>query len=196
MKRNENRFRQTHFVGVLLPDGLSEAVDERRAFMEAEFGCRSGHGTAPHVTLAPPFALPEGFSTADVVSAVRGAAEDYGGTLPFGAEIDGFGAFGDRTVFARVVLDDNWRGIRRAVLSALSEKFGIARRGEFAPHVTVANRDIPEGASVRALAALSSRPLSAGFPVDNLAVFTRTASGGWSADERNVVRISPQIPAE
>ena len=57
---------QTHFVGVLLPDDLTLTLEDCRHYMNRTYGCRSGHGTPIHVTLVPPFRLPEEYSTDDL----------------------------------------------------------------------------------------------------------------------------------
>ena len=57
MNPKKNVFpQQTHFIGVLLPDNLTRAVEEYRRYMNRTYGCRSGHATPVHVTLVPPFA--------------------------------------------------------------------------------------------------------------------------------------------
>ena len=100
MQKNPS-IRQTHFIGVLLPDDLARAVEECRRYMNRTYGCRSGYATPVHVTLVPPFALPREYTAADVVEALlRGVPQDFG----FIAHTENFDAFGDRTLFAAVVI--------------------------------------------------------------------------------------------
>ena len=65
MQKNPS-IRQTHFIGVLLPDELTRMLEECRRYMNRLYGCMSGHATPVHITLVPPFALPREY-TADVV---------------------------------------------------------------------------------------------------------------------------------
>lgn len=66
MQKNPS-IRQTHFIGVLLPDELTHMLEECRRYMNRLYGCMSGHATPVHITLVPPFALPREYTTADVV---------------------------------------------------------------------------------------------------------------------------------
>lgn len=66
MQKNPS-IRQTHFIGVLLPDELTRMLEECRRYMNRLYGCISGHATPVHITLVPPFALPREYTTADVV---------------------------------------------------------------------------------------------------------------------------------
>ena len=51
----------------------------------------------------------------------------------------------------------------------------------FQPHATVANRDIPEGASADALEALNEMNLVEDFPVDGITIFERRGDRWISA---------------
>ena len=68
MHKNNNFIQQTHFIGVLIPDDITCTLEDCRHYMNQAFGCRSGHGTPIHVTLVPPFKLPEEFSTLDLIT--------------------------------------------------------------------------------------------------------------------------------
>ena len=170
--------RQTHFIGVLLPDDLTCVVEECRRYMNRTYGCRSGHATPVHVTLVPPFALPREYTAADVVEALlRGVPQDFG----FIAHTENFDAFGDRTLFAAVVSSPGWNRLKNAAETTLRGAFpGCLRKDPrpFHPHITVANRDIPPGASTAALRVLNEKNLSADFSVDNVTVFVRKG-GVW-----------------
>ena len=179
MQKNPS-IRQTHFIGVLLPDDLTCVVEECRRYMNRTYGCRSGHATPVHVTLVPPFALPRDYTTEDVVEALlRGVPQDFS----FSARTENFGAFGDRTLFAAVRPAPEWNRLKNAAETALRGAFpGCLRKDPrpFHPHITVANRDIPPGASTAALRVLNGKKFEEDFPVDNMTVFVRKG-GGWEA---------------
>lgn len=108
MQKNPS-IRQTHFIGVLLPDKLTRMLEECRRYMNRLYGCISGHATPVHITLVPPFALPREYTTADVVETLlRGIPQDFG----FIARIENFNAFGDRTLRGR----GHGKWAKRAVL--------------------------------------------------------------------------------
>ena len=139
---------------MLLPDDLTEALEDCRRYMNEAYGCRSGHGTPIHVTLVPPFRLQEHYSTQDLAAAIeRGAA---------GA---GLGA-----------ADERWTKLRDATLKAILNACPACSKKDgrpFTPHATVANRDIPAGVVTTALAAMNEMNLFEEFPVDNITIFER-----------------------
>lgn len=178
--KNSPTPRQTHFIGVLLPDDLTRSVEECRRYMNWTYGCRSGHATPVHVTLVPPFALPRDYTTEDVVEALlRGVPQDFS----FSARTENFGAFGNRTLFAAVRPAPEWNRLKSAAETTLRSAFpGCLRKDPrpFHPHITVANRDIPPGASTAALRVLNGKKFEEDFPVDNMTVFV-CKGGGWEA---------------
>lgn len=50
--------------------------------------------------------------------------------------------------------------------------------GPFAPHLTVANRDVPNGVMTDALQVMNELKLVEDFPVDNITIFERQ-NGKW-----------------
>ena len=166
---------QTHFVGVLLPYDLTQRLQGYRDYMNQEYGCRSGFGTPIHVTLVPPFKLADKLTTNDIAEALAQMIVEKK-WHPFTAKIEGFDAFGDRTLFAKVLPSAVWTAFRAAVYSTVSALTPGSLRKDtrpFQPHITVANRDIPAGASVEALEYLNQLELKATFPVDNITIFER-----------------------
>ena len=121
--RNNNRGagnnfpQQTHFIGVLLPEDITLTLEDCRRYMREAYGCKSGHATPIHVTLVPPFRLPDEYTTEDFARAIETDVLPKG--LGFTAHIDNFDAFGDRTLFAKVVTDEKWVALRDAVFSAV-----------------------------------------------------------------------------
>ena len=172
---NRGFAEQTHFIGVLLPEDLTQRLEGYRRYMNQKYGCRSGHGTHIHVTLVPPFLLPAPCTTSHIAAAlVQMVAEKKWHT--FNAKIEGFDAFGDRTLFAKVLPSAVWTAFRAAVCSTVAATSPGAVRKDtrpFQPHITVANRDIPPGASTEALEHLNELELKASFPVDNITIFER-----------------------
>ena len=161
--------QQTHFIGVLLPKDLEETLENCRKYMNRTYGCKSGYGTPVHITLIPPFCLQEDFSTEDLKNGI----EEYvlNRQLNFTASIENFNSFGDRTIFANVIQDENWTKLRDEILKGIFTACPGCIKSDkkpFRPHATVANRDIPQGAIPDALKVLNELNLSEDFPVDKL----------------------------
>ncbi len=185
MKQNNNKNfpQQTHFLGVLIPEDITLTLEDCRRYMNEAYGCKSGYGTPIHVTLVPPFHLPEEYTTADLVQAIEKDILPESDKLKFDAHIDNFDAFGDRTIFAKVIRDEKWTALRDKVLAAvLKAAPGCTKKDQrpFQPHLTVANRDIPAGVSADALEVMNELNLVEDFPVDNITIFERKG-GKWEA---------------
>lgn len=185
MKNNNNKPfpQQTHFLGVLIPEDLTLTLEDCRRYMNEAYGCKSGYGTPIHVTLVPPFHLPEEYTTADLIQAIQKEVLPAAAQLKFDAHIDNFDAFGDRTIFAKVIRDEKWTALRDKVLAAvLKAAPGCTKKDQrpFQPHLTVANRDIPAGVSADALEVMNELNLVEDFPVDNITIFERKG-GKWEA---------------
>ena len=181
MKQTHNFPQQTHFIGVLASEDITATLEDCRRYMNEAYGCKSGHATPIHVTLIPPFRLPEEFSTDDLALAIE--KEVLPKKLGFTAKVNNFDAFGDRTIFATVEKDDRWTTLRDAVFSAVIKAApGCTKKDQrpFTPHLTVSNRDIPAGVTSNALEVMNELNLVEDFPVDNITIFERKG-GRWEA---------------
>lgn len=175
MNKGQNNFtQQTHFIGVLLPEDITLTLEDCRRYMNQAYGCKSGHKTPIHVTLVPPFALQEEFSTRDLVSAIEKYVLPQ--NLGFLAHIENFDAFGDRTIFANVISSEKWTKLRDETVKAILKTCpGCTKNDQrsFHPHGTIANRDIPFGVMTKALETMNELNLVEDFPVDNITIFER-----------------------
>lgn len=175
MNKGQNNFtQQTHFIGVLLPEDITLTLEDCRRYMNQAYGCKSGHKTPIHVTLVPPFALQEEFSTRDLVSAIEKYVLPQ--NLGFLAHIENFDAFGDRTIFANVISSEKWTKLRDETVKAILKTCpGCTKKDQrpFHPHGTIANRDIPLGVMKKALETMNELNLVEDFPVDNITIFER-----------------------
>lgn len=182
--------QQTHFIGVLVPDPPAAVLQNCREWMRAQYDCRSGYGTPVHITLIPPFRLDDLFSDGDVREAVQNAARVWSESAnPLTCFVDGFGTFSGRTLFAHVKPSAGWENLRNTVYGELAKQCPRTARKDsrtFVPHITVANRDIPEGAAAAALVHFSELNLKESFPVGNITVFIRS-NGKWMIDDTAVL---------
>lgn len=180
MKQN-NFSLQTHFIGVLLPEDLTLTLEDCRRYMNEAYGCKSGYGTPIHVTLVPPFRLQEEYSTADLAGAIEQNVLSF--RPGFTAHIENFDAFGDRTLFGKVIANEMWTKLRDITVKAILDACpGCTKKDKrpFQPHATVANRDIPAGATTEALQVMNEINLIEDFPVDNITIFERRGNK-WEA---------------
>ena len=69
--KNNNNIQQIHFIGVLVPKDITVPLEDCRRYMNETYGCKSGYGTPIHVTLVPPFYLPEYYRTSDLIETIE-----------------------------------------------------------------------------------------------------------------------------
>lgn len=160
---------KTHFIGVLPPSGIERVVSSDRKWTE-RYGCRSGHSTPVHVTLVPPFSSTK--STDEIKDILKGILPLLS---PFSSSVDGYGSFGNRTIYLRVLPSKEWDNLSKTLtkgLKAMGERVKIDNK-PLTPHLTVANRDIPPEHFSFILQQLSSHSITAPFLVERVALFHR-----------------------
>lgn len=180
---------QTHFIGIPVSIELEELVAECREHMSCVYGCHSGYGTPPHITLIAPFALADGLESRDLIEAAYSAAEECKAQnlLPLQVEVCGFGCFSERTLFANVKDSDAWQNLHSLFCKKISSALpaSVKKSGKsFYPHLTIANRDIPTGAMDEALKHFSQLNLNESFTADSIAIYMRNSTGGWKEWQR------------
>lgn len=175
---------KTHFIGVLPPLDIERIVEGERRWVE-KYGCRSGHSTPPHVTLVPPFSSRK--TTDEIRDILLGILPLLS---PFMGRVDGYGSFGSRTIFLRVVPQKEWNDLSSVIskgLKAMGESVKVEKK-PLAPHLTVANRDIPSSHFSYIFEKLSSESISSPFPVESVSLFHREGRL-WRIREEDVLRI-------
>lgn len=176
------RISDNYFVGVTLPDELKNRIEGARMWMRDTWGNRSGMRTEAHITLVPPF------YSEKPLSEIRRILS--GITVPeVSVHVSGWGAFGERTIFANVERSRELETLQREVALRLRSA-GITLRNEkrFVPHITVANRDIRPESFVPSMEYLGSIELDCTFSVDSFMIFTFDRF--WSSEEKGRVRFS------
>ncbi|HAM77597.1 MAG TPA: hypothetical protein DCP61_00195 [Treponema sp.] len=190
MYKKKGFSEQTHFIGIPVSIELEELVEECREYMSSVYGCHSGYGTPPHITLIPPFALADGFDGGDLLDAVYSAADECKALnlLPLQVDVCGFGSFSERTLFANVQDSDGWQKLYSVFCKKISSAIPAAvKKGgrRLCPHLTIANRDIPSGAMDQALKHFAQLNLNESFTADSIAIYTRNSGGGWKEWQRS-----------
>lgn len=168
------------FVAVPLDRTAAAAIEPYRAYMREHYGCRSGQRTPPHITLIPPFKT-EDKSTEEVAAILLESVSSAQAILPlpFSSRALIFGAFGHRTLYAKILPDERWNSLRDTLWQTLSNELPLPPlRTPFIPHLTIANRDIPPQSIREALDHLNSKNVSLIFTVDRIALY-ELQEGCW-----------------
>ena len=129
-----------YFIAILLPGELNKKVLKWKNFMHEKFGCKVGLKSPAHITLIPPFWMPEEKeqelkANIDLISL---------SVQPFIIALNNFSAFKPRTIYVDVIVNEKLRALKAAV-----DKFFLkadykikTETRPFTPHVTIATRDL------------------------------------------------------
>jgi len=165
------------FIAWILPEDLAAGLEFYRTWLRDELGCRSGQRTPLHVTLIAPFDLDPVRLGALEKALFSWAAEEK----PFETRFDGFGAFGKRTLYARLEPQDLWKAKALALQAFLVQTPGLSdcvNLRKFQAHATVANRDIPEKDFERAFKYLTQEDFQ-GLALADHAALLEWKDGRW-----------------
>ena len=129
-----------YFIAMVLPGELNKKVLKWKNFMHEKFGCKVGLKSPAHLTLIPPFWMPEEKEqrlTADI-DAISSSAQ------PFTIATKNFSAFKPRTIYVDVVVNEKLRLLKAVIDKFFSDadyKIKMESR-PFHPHITIATRDL------------------------------------------------------
>lgn len=177
------RVNDNYFIGITLPPELENTIERQREWMRRKWGCRSGMRTQPHITLIPPFQ--SDLSLEEIKELLSPLS-----VFPFDISVSGFGAFGERTIFAHVERSRELENLQKKV-SGLLRDGGVRVKDEkrFTPHITIANRDIKPDAFIPSMEYFSNIELRYSFKADSVMVF-EFSDYVWQSGNRGSVRFS------
>ncbi len=178
MRTNDN-----YFIGITLPEDLENKIERQREWMRRKWGCRSGMRTQPHITLIPPFQ--SDLSLGEIKELLSPLS-----VSPFDISVSGFGAFGERTIFAHVERSRELENLQKKICSLLMDG-GVRLKDEkrFTPHITIANRDIKSKAFIPSMEYFNTIDLKYIFTADSVMVF-EFCDYVWTSGDRGSVRFS------
>ncbi|MGL4969376.1 MAG: 2'-5' RNA ligase family protein [Fusobacteriaceae bacterium] len=167
-----------YFIAIIPPDSISEEVLEfkRRAF--EKYGVRSSMKSQAHITLIPPFHS----SLEDLKDKMEILKKFLIKFEPFEIKLKNFSCFGERTIYIDVIPGDKFFDFYLNMKKSCQEFFKFDIR-EFSPHITIVNRDIPDGRFQEIWGDFSQREYKREFLADTVALF-RYIDGKWEIEER------------
>lgn len=167
------------YMAIECPDEINHQVEGLKNYMELNFGCRAAKKSPAHLTIVPPFRAEDELKT-ELLNFIQLFNM---GLAPFSVRLKNYGQFAERVLFIDVegpnapLID-----LEMECMKEFSEKFpGIifGMKPDFNPHVTIATRDIPEGALAKAkLHFESNHPVDLEFGVNGIALY-RLENGWW-----------------
>ncbi len=171
------------YMAIECPNEINEQVEQMKDYMEQNFGCRAAKKSPAHLTIVPPFRAEDELQ-AELLNFVQTFNM---GLVPFSIRMKNYGQFADRVLFIDVEAPNvPLIELERDCMHEFSEKFpGIifGMKPEFNPHVTIATRDIPEGALATARNYFeANHAVDVAFNANALSLY-RLENGWWKKVE-------------
>lgn len=134
----KNRF----FIALLPPQAIQESVNEIKQYFAERYQSRGAQKSPPHITLQPPFEWPVD-ELAQLIEHLSVFASEV---APVPITLEGFAAFPPRVIYVHVHSTPDLLSLQKSLMAELEKKLGIvdeqSKRRSFAPHMTVAFRDL------------------------------------------------------
>jgi 2'-5' RNA ligase len=130
-----------YFVAILTPDDINRQALEWKNYMLQQFNCKVALKSPAHITLIPPFHMPDS-DQSDMADILNRVALQHN---PFSIQLKNFAAFKPRVIYIDVqpnpLLNELKAKTEEALLQA--NRFKIKKEERpFHPHITIANRDL------------------------------------------------------
>ncbi|MBD0335455.1 MAG: 2'-5' RNA ligase family protein [Cyanobacteria bacterium Co-bin13] len=156
------------FVALLPPKDVQAEATAVKTYFRDHYQSQAALRSPPHVTLQPPFE----WAREDCDRLWQTLAAFAQQQPPVPMTLSGFSAFAPRVIFINVVKTPELMALQPALMNYLADTLSIvdarSRNRPFAPHLTVAFRDLKPGAFRRAWPEFEQRSFQAKFTVPEL----------------------------
>ncbi|AEW03574.1 2'-5' RNA ligase [Niastella koreensis] len=130
-----------HFIAIVAPEEINQQVLQWKHYMKKHFQCKVALKSPAHITLIPPFELPDSLQTEMQELLLPFASRRQS----FPIQLKNFAAFKPRVIYVDVLPGEPLNELKTALETTLlqSNRFPIKKEDRpFHPHVTIANRDL------------------------------------------------------
>lgn len=163
-----NPHKSRFFIALLPPQMIQDAVKEIQQYFADHHDSRGAQKSPPHITLQPPFE----WGLAET-NRLRASLEEFARSQPsVPVTLSGFGAFVPRVIYVNVLKTPELLNLQQALMASMETTCGIVdRRSQdrpFAPHMTVAFRDLSRQQFRAAWPEFQNRPISFEFTATHL----------------------------
>jgi 2'-5' RNA ligase len=167
---------QTHrwFVALLPPSAIQADINQIQHYFATNYGSSKALRSPPHITLQPPFDLA---NSATLTLALSQFAANF---APIPLQLAGFSAFPPRVIFIDVLKTPVLLMLQKSLVNYLAKHLIVDPQSDlrpFAPHLTVAFRDLTRENFALAWAAFRDRPFQADFVADRLTLLSHDGLG-------------------
>ncbi|MBH8577531.1 2'-5' RNA ligase family protein [Nostocaceae cyanobacterium CENA369] len=156
------------FIALLPPQDIQEYANQIKQYFAENYASRHAQKSPPHVTLQPPFEWVD-----NNVSVLEASLSEFASkqkSLPM--TLSGFAAFPPRVIYIDVVKTPELLSLQADLMNHLEASLGIVdevgKKRPFAPHMTVAFRDLTRQNFKAAWPEFENRQLYFEFTADKL----------------------------
>ena len=169
--------QELYFVAVVPGEPVESEVHRFKADLNERFGTKAAMKAAVHITLFAPFRF-DLKNEQPLFSALDNSVNEVS---PFPVVLRDFDCFAPRVIFVGVEENFSLNRLQRKVKNEFLRIPGIVARPEFTefhPHMTIGNRDWPEGAFEKAWKEYREKKYSATFMAEKISLL-KLADGKW-----------------
>ena len=174
--KQEPQTSKMYFLAIVLPAPFDEKLRRYKKWMQEKWSCNVGLKSPAHITIIPPFWMPE-----EKEEALREDMEKLAGQVPpFVLTTDNFSAFRPRTIFVAVQPNAVLSQLKKLSADAFHPlDYGLKiETRPFHPHVTIATRDLHKKDFAEAWPYFEKETCIETLPVDGLSLL-RHNSRTW-----------------
>jgi 2'-5' RNA ligase len=168
---------QLFFIALLPPQEVREFADRIKQRFAEVYNSRAAQKSPPHITLQPPFR----WQLEQLPILEQKLNEFARDRNPVPMILDGFSAFKPRVIYINVIRTPELLAIQQNLLDYLESSFKIVDRASktrpFAPHLTVAYRDLTKDNFRKAWPEFEQQQLHFEFVVDRLTLLIHNGRG-------------------
>ncbi len=151
--------KQRFFIALLPPQAIQDYANEIKQYFADRYKSRAAQKSPPHITLQPPFE----WAVDELPTLEQGLYEFAAQCSPIPITLEGFAAFAPRVIFIDVEKTPELLTVQKSLRFFLETRLGIvderSKTRPFAPHMTVAFRDLTQQNFKQAWSEFESRSL-------------------------------------
>lgn len=154
---------------MVLPPALNEEILKLKKWAHEHWGCKVGLKSPAHITLLPPFWMPENLQE----DLIRHMENLYHPMPPFIIRTANFSAFKPRTIFIDVVVDDQLQHLKKTTDAYFKKQPQYGAKIDtrpFHPHITIATRDLRKSAFAEAWPQVADRSFQETFMAEGVSL--------------------------
>lgn len=163
-----NPSQRRFFIALLPPPDIQAYATEIKQQFCDRYHSKAALRSPPHITLQPPFEWP----LTEIESLRSGLQSFAARSQPFPMTLSGFGAFAPRVIYINVLRTPELLDLQQNLMAHLEATLNIvdqrSKQRRFAPHLTVAFRDLKPACFRKAWPEFESRSLEFHFPATQL----------------------------